>query len=94
MVLRSLCNVLYPTLGLDHKLACTFSGNHCNVQPRMRPGDEIPLFAGGEFLVVARGKGGTQFSGSRMIGGSYVHGIIYGGAWNPESAEDVWRDQG
>ena len=82
----------HRALRLDHKLACTFSGYYCNVPFDARPGDEILLCAGAIFPLVARRIGGAKPLRFQLIGGCYVHGVMYGEAWDPEAAEDVWFD--
>lgn len=57
-----------------------------------KPGDCIALFAGGAVPIMIRPKGKSPDSTSlwEIVGDVYVHGVMFGEAFNAEKCETMW----
>ncbi|KAI1271007.1 heterokaryon incompatibility protein-domain-containing protein [Xylaria sp. FL0933] len=81
---------LYLTVAggtLYRRLARTEKGYLALVPSRSAVGDQISLFRGGKVPFVIRSI--PQESTYRLIGSSYVHGIMYGEAWDDALSGDI-----
>ncbi|KAJ3460680.1 hypothetical protein MRS44_011547 [Fusarium solani] len=60
--------------------------------PQAKPGDYIALFAGGAVPIMIRPKGKSPDSTSlwEIVGDVYVHGVMFGEAFNVEKCEMMW----
>ncbi|KAI0419301.1 heterokaryon incompatibility protein-domain-containing protein [Xylaria grammica] len=78
-------NVLEATL--FRRLARTEKGYLAIVPGQSAIGDHISLFQGGKMPFVTRST--PQKNRYNLLGPCYVHGIMYGEAWNPALARDT-----
>ncbi|KAI1748690.1 heterokaryon incompatibility protein-domain-containing protein [Xylaria castorea] len=72
---------------LYRRLARTEKGYLAIVPSQSAVGDQILLFEGGKMPFVARSI--PNKNGYELIGPSYVHGIMYGEAWDHASTQDI-----
>lgn len=70
---------------LERRMARTSKGYLCLVPAGTRVGDEVVLLQGGRTPYILRG----TFAGRILVGEAYVHGIMYGEAWDEEACGEV-----
>ncbi|KAH8811230.1 heterokaryon incompatibility protein-domain-containing protein [Xylogone sp. PMI_703] len=68
------------------RLARTRKGHLCLVPSDTKAGDSVALFAGGRVPLIVRRDTGARF---RLLGESYVHGIMNGEEWEPNACERI-----
>ncbi|KAK4494502.1 hypothetical protein PRZ48_014800 [Zasmidium cellare] len=69
----------------DRRFAKTARGYFCLLPAETEVGDDVALLKGGKTPFVLR----NGNMGTRLVGESYVHGIMYGGGWDEEECEEV-----
>ncbi|KAI0864887.1 heterokaryon incompatibility protein-domain-containing protein [Xylaria cubensis] len=74
---------------LYRRLSRTEKGYLAIVPSQSAIGDQILLFQGGKMPFVARSTPHENTGGYKLIGPSYVHGIMYGEAWDHALAQDI-----
>ena len=72
---------------LDRRLARTESGKLCLAPARTEVGDCVALLKGGRTPFILRAVAAEEEY--TLVGEAYVHGMMYGEAWEPERCQEL-----
>ncbi|GIZ41578.1 hypothetical protein CKM354_000487700 [Cercospora kikuchii] len=73
---------------LDRRLARTESGKLCLAPATTEVGDDVALLHGGRTPYILRAVAGEE-EGYVLVGETYVHGMMYGEAWEPARCQEL-----